>query len=132
MRSSWLSRTNSPLSVFTVSTAWPLPFFSRTTVIKRAAQHLHPFTLSYRVLWKLELRHAAVAPGSRAGLAGDRTDAEPQQDPARLSGRGAAFPDVGGALGRRLWIELPHTGARRNDLDCRYRDRRRCGRRGSH
>src|SRR5882757_6246317 len=34
----WLSSTNSPLSVFTVSTAWPSPFLSRTTVISSASR----------------------------------------------------------------------------------------------
>src|SRR3981189_2516460 len=34
----WLSRMNSPLSVFTVSTAWPSPFLSRTTVISSASR----------------------------------------------------------------------------------------------
>jgi hypothetical protein len=40
---------NSPLSVFTVSTAWPLPFFSRTTVI-RSASRGQPASISMRRL----------------------------------------------------------------------------------
>src|SRR6202171_6185570 len=41
----WLSKMNSPFSLLTVSTAWPSPILSRTTVISSASRG-HPASIS--------------------------------------------------------------------------------------